>query len=227
MVFSVVFSTYFSAFFSTIFFTTFATVVFFFRMLARVLIFLNPDKTEPFNQFGFTQPVHIFSKDDPSIVWRGTVHIDPGNQGPNLITEEAMRFVHGHPTGPGTTIRTYDGEEKSVGGEVELCFSGPGPRTRYHRRKFRHVPHIIDGTDMVLNHDFYIEVFPEKVPGMLMIRAGGKKETKEQKRIREQARLERQRQREDKARVQEAERREEIRVAEERRQAREAEYYYC
>jgi hypothetical protein len=104
------------------------------------------------------------------------VLIDPGNDGPNLITEKVMRYVSEEPMGPGTTIKVFDGEERTLGGEVSLWFSGPGPTSRYYQAKFRHVPHIIDGIDMVLNHDFYLATFPEKVPGMLMIRSN-KKET--------------------------------------------------
>jgi hypothetical protein len=126
---------------------------------------------------GFTQKVHIYSHSDPNVIKRGTVKIDPGNDGPNLITDDAMRYVHGQPTGPGLTIRTYDGDEKEVGGEVRLCFSGPGPEPRYYNETFRHVSHIVDGYDMVLNHDFYVKVYPSKIPSMLMIRSGGKKES--------------------------------------------------
>lgn len=125
-------------------------------------------------QGGFTQKVHIYSRLDSKVIKRGTVLIDPGNYGPNLITDDAMRYVHGQPVGSGPTIRTYDGEEKKVGGEVELCFSGPGPKIRYYTEAFCHVPYIVDGIDMVLNHDFYVAVYPDRVPPMLMIRAGGK-----------------------------------------------------
>ncbi|PQE18962.1 hypothetical protein CJF30_00011237 [Rutstroemia sp. NJR-2017a BBW] len=126
---------------------------------------------------GFTQKIHIYSRQDPKVIKRGTVLIDPGNYGPNLITDDAMRYVHGQPAGSGQTIRTYDGDEKKVGGEVELCFSGPGPKIRYYTETFCHVPCIVDGIDMVLNHDFYIAVYPDKVPPMLMIRKAGKKES--------------------------------------------------
>ena len=127
---------------------------------------------------GFTQQIHIYSRLDPKVIKRGTVLIDPGNSGPNLITDDAMRHVHGQPAGSGQTIRTYDGDEKKVGGEVELCFSGPGPKIRYYTETFCHVPYIVDGIDMVLNHDFYVAVFPDRVPPMLMIRRARKKESK-------------------------------------------------
>ncbi|PQE24145.1 hypothetical protein CJF31_00002363 [Rutstroemia sp. NJR-2017a BVV2] len=130
-----------------------------------------------FQEGGFTQRVHIYSRQDSKVVKRGTVLLDPGNNGPNLITDDAMRYVHGQPTGPGITIRTYDGEESELGGEVKLCFSGPGPKKRYYEETFRHVPHIADGYDMVLNHDFHVKVYPKMIPTMLMIRAGGKKES--------------------------------------------------
>ncbi|APA13532.1 predicted protein [Sclerotinia sclerotiorum 1980 UF-70] len=131
----------------------------------------------------FFQKVLIYSKQDLKVIKRGMVFIDPGNYGPNLITDEAMRYVHGQPTDSKWTIRTYDGDEKEVGGEkevdgeVELSFSGLGPKTRFYTNTFRHVPHIIDGIDMVLNHDFYVAVFPDKIPPMLMMRSGAKKES--------------------------------------------------
>jgi hypothetical protein len=137
---------------------------------------IDPSTAQPDVEGGFLQKVHIYSTRDPKIIWRGMVLIDPGNDGPNLITEEAMRYVSEKPTGPGTTIKVFDGEERTLGGEVSLWFSGPGPSSRYYQAKFRHVPLIIDGIDMVLNHDFYLATFPEKVPGMLMIRRN-KKET--------------------------------------------------
>jgi hypothetical protein len=132
---------------------------------------------------GFEQMVHIYSCiPDSKIIKRGTVLIDPCNTGPNLITEDAMLYVHGQPKGPGITIKTYDGEERMTGGEVELCFSAPGagtgPKRRYHTKKFHCVPRITDGIDMILNHGFYIETYTDKVPGVLMIRSGQKKETK-------------------------------------------------
>lgn len=57
------------------------------------------------------------------------VQINPWSTGPNLITEAAMRFIRGQPTGPGTTIKTYNGVEKMTGGEIEFSFfaSGAGP----------------------------------------------------------------------------------------------------
>jgi hypothetical protein len=122
---------------------------------------------------GFIQRVHIYSELDPKVIKRGTVLLDSGNGGPNLITNDAMRYVYAQPAGPGLTIITYDGVEREVGGEVVLTFSGPGPKKRYYTETFRHVPFIVEGIDMVLNHDFYIKVFPNKIPSMLMIRAGG------------------------------------------------------
>ncbi|KAH8600165.1 hypothetical protein B0O99DRAFT_590556 [Bisporella sp. PMI_857] len=59
-----------------------------------------------------------------------------------------------------------------------MCFSGPGQESRYYTETFRDVPCIVDGFDMVLNHDFYIAVYPDRVPPMLMIRNVGKKSLK-------------------------------------------------
>ena len=146
------------------------------------LLFFTPEfsgNTTPSDvqRRGFTQKVHIYSRLDSKVIKRGTVLIDPGNYGPNLITDDAMRHVHGQPAGSGRTIRTYDGDEKKVGGEVELCFSGPGPKIRYYTETFCHVPHIVDGIDMILNPDFYMAVYPDMVPPMLMIRKTGKKKS--------------------------------------------------
>ncbi|TVY41917.1 hypothetical protein LOCC1_G006052 [Lachnellula occidentalis] len=176
---------------------------------------------------GFEQMVHIYSCIPGSKAFkRGTVLIDPCNNGPNLITEEAILCVHAHPTGPGVKIKPYDGEERMIGGVVELCFSAPEtgmiPRKRYYTRKFHCVPHITDGVDMILNNDFYMEAYADKVPGVLMIRSSQKKENKEEKRRRE----ERERRQEENARRQDAERRARARAAEEGRQAQERACYY-
>jgi hypothetical protein len=120
----------------------------------------------------FIQKVYIYSEQDPKVIKHGTVLIDPGNNGPNLITEDVMRYVHGQPTGSEQVIRIYDGDEKKVGGEVELSFSGPSLKSRRYTETFRHVPRIVDGIDMVLNHDFYVKRYPDKIPSMLMIRWG-------------------------------------------------------
>jgi hypothetical protein len=107
--------------------------------------------------------------------------IDPCNKGPNLITEEAMLYVGGQLSGPGTIIRAYDGGETMTGGEVQICFSAPGGgnglKKRYYTEKFHCVPHISDGIDMILNYNFYMRHYKDKVPGVLMIRTV-KRETK-------------------------------------------------
>ncbi|PQE07020.1 hypothetical protein CJF30_00009431 [Rutstroemia sp. NJR-2017a BBW] len=130
----------------------------------------------PISQPSFTQKVHIYSNQDTTVIKRGTVKIDPGNDGPNLITDDAMRYIYEQPAGPGLTIRTYDGEEKEVGEEVVLCFSGPGPKKRYYTETFRYIAYLVDDYDMVLNHEFYVKVYRNKVPSILMIRAGSRKE---------------------------------------------------
>jgi len=194
----------------------------------------------PYTDGGFIQEVYIFREQNPKIIWHGTVLLDPGNSGPNLVTEEAMRSIGAEPNGPGMMIATFDGEERMTDGEVKLSFHGPGPKSRCYRETFHHVHHIIDGIDMVLNHEFYISVFPKKVPGILMIRrAKGKIKTEgtlhitlsQRSRLscpkeQEQRRKEREGRQEANAQRQAAERQEEVRAAEERRQAQEAEYYY-
>lgn len=121
---------------------------------------------------GFEQRVHIRSCEPGSnIVKYGNVLIDPCNKGPNLVTEKTIRDINSQPRGEGVIIRTYDGNETVTGGEVELCFSAPS-ESRYHTKTFHCVPDIIDGIDMVLNYDFYVENYRDKVPGMLMIRFG-------------------------------------------------------
>jgi len=161
-----------------------------------------PSTTKLRVEGGFTQLVQIFSEREPKIIWRGTALLDPGNEGPNLITEEAMRYVHGQPTGPGTRITTFDNQERTTGGEVKLCFAGP--KNRIYKESFHHMPQLSGGYDMILNYDFYVSVYASKVPGVLMIRKAKGKDTKEQKQLRE----ERKRQQEENARQQEADRRE-------------------
>lgn len=131
---------------------------------------------------GFEQMVHIYScKPGSKAFKRGTVSIDPCNNGPNLITKDAVRCVRGQPTGPGMNIKAFNDEEMMTGGVVELCFSAPetgiGRRRRCYTKKFHCVPRLADGIDMILNHDFYMEAYADKVPGVLMIRSGQKKES--------------------------------------------------
>jgi hypothetical protein len=138
---------------------------------------LRPEKC-PLNlglldQGGFN--VEIFSERDSNTTWRGTALLDTGNEGPNLVTEAAMRYVHAQPTGPKMKISSFDGEERMTGGEVELSFAGPNGR-RY-RESFHYIPEIDGGYDMILNHEFYTTVF-DKVPRVFMIRKVKAKETK-------------------------------------------------
>lgn len=126
--------------------------------------------------------VHIYScVADTNLFKRGVVLIDPCNNGPNLATEAVIQSVHGRLIGPGMAIEAYDGKRTTTDGQVELCFSGlcneTGRKKRHYTETFHCVPHISDGIDMILNYNFYMRHYKDKVPGVLMIRTV-KKETK-------------------------------------------------
>lgn len=119
--------------------------------------------------------VRLFSERKTSITWRAVALLDTGNEGPSLITEAAMRRVHGQPTGSKMMITAFDGQERMTGGEVELSFAGPNGR-RY-RETFQCIPEIDGGYDMILNREFYISILTNIVPGVFMIRGTKIKET--------------------------------------------------
>lgn len=109
---------------------------------------------------GFIREVHIYSERNRKIIWSGRALLDPGNDGPNLVIEEASQYVHGQPTGPGMTIVAFDGQQQTTAGEVELRFSGSGTRCCCYRERFHQVPRLANDIDMVLNREFYMREFP-------------------------------------------------------------------
>lgn len=118
---------------------------------------------------GYDQKVYVHGKDGS--ITSANLLLDSGNQGYNLISDAALQVLKEEPRGPSATVSTLDGSEIETSGEVEVTFSGASDgEPHYYTEKFRSVPHITGGHDMVMNREFLNKVAP--APPTLLLRAG-------------------------------------------------------